>query len=164
MATPETEPTADAAASGFKAMDEAAQAVQSAAETAEEATTHTATRLADAAEAAVDRTGEFTRSWVETSASTASALSEAAGDLSAAPHALSRGAGDLAVRARSFAGEWLQLIRERAAKNVEVLGRLTECRSPSDLIKLQSELAGEVMQDAAGIPRRELACANDRAA
>jgi hypothetical protein len=50
--------------------------------------------------------------------------------------------------------EWFGLARERLAKNIEAFGRLARCRSPQDLIIVQSDLARDNIQQAIETSRR----------
>jgi hypothetical protein len=154
MANVKSNPSSDDAVSGFKAIDEIALAAESAAATSTDAAVETTSKAADGLEAMADQTSEFTRSWVDPSERAASAMAGAVNDLAGAPPALSAKRDDLVSGVKELAGEWMQLFRERASKNMDAFDRLWDCRSPQDLLKLQAELAQEAVAETAKAAQR----------
>jgi hypothetical protein len=123
---------------GFKAVDEAALALQSAA----------------------DETVDLVRSVEETAEKTADTVADGAIKAVELGVDLERELGDRGrevadqTEARSFAAEVVELTREGLAKQAEAARRLFSCRSPQDLIKLQVQLAQEGMASTADAAKR----------
>ena len=68
--------------------------------------------------------------------------------------AVSQASTVLASGLQGASREWFGLARERLAKNIEAFGRLARCRSPQDLIVVQSDLARDNIQQAIETSRR----------
>jgi hypothetical protein len=68
--------------------------------------------------------------------------------------AVSQASSVLASGLQEASREWFGLARERLAKNIEAFGRLARCRSPQDLIVVQSDLARDNIQQAIETSRR----------
>lgn len=61
---------------------------------------------------------------------------------------------DLAKGAQEISQEWLRLMQDRFAKNLDALNRLAGCRSVQDLIAVQSDVARNRLADAVDGSRR----------
>ena len=68
--------------------------------------------------------------------------------------AVSQASTVLASGLQEASGEWFGLAREQLAKNIKAFGRLARCRSPQDLIVVQSDLARDNIQQAIETSRR----------
>ena len=68
--------------------------------------------------------------------------------------AVSQASTVLASGLQEASREWFGLAREQLAKNIKAFGRLAHCRSPQDLIAVQSELARDNIQQAIETSRR----------
>ena len=68
--------------------------------------------------------------------------------------AVSQASTVLARGLQEASREWFGLARERLVKNIEAFGRLARCRSPQDLIVVQSDLARDNIQQAIETSRR----------
>jgi hypothetical protein len=126
-------------ATGYKALDKAADAAEATARQAAEAVDKEARTFADKVAGAPDLTAE-----------TIEAVSQAAPE----PAAISQATQAVASRMREFSNEWVQAFRDQATKNVESVARLAACRSPFDLMRLQTELAREGLNDSVALARR----------
>jgi len=68
--------------------------------------------------------------------------------------AVSQASTVLASGLQDASREWFGLARDRLAKNIEAFGRLARCRSPHDLIAVQSDFALDNIQHAIETSRR----------
>jgi len=68
--------------------------------------------------------------------------------------AVSQASTVLASGLQEASREWFGLAREQLAKNIKVFGRLARCRSPQDVIAVQSELARDNIQQVIETSRR----------
>jgi hypothetical protein len=126
-------------ATGYKALDKAADAVEATAKEAAEAVDKETRTFADKVADAPDLTAQAL-----------GALGRAAPE----PAAISQATQAMASRMREFSHEWVQAFRDQATKNVETVARLAACRSPFDLVRLQTELAREGLADSVTLARR----------
>jgi hypothetical protein len=137
----------EAQATGYKAVDKAAETAEAAAREAGDGGLKEARafseRAAATAREATDQAGR---------AATAAlgVMEQAAPD----PAAVSRATEAVAARMRDLSSEWLQAFRDQTAKNLEGFARLAECRSPLDFVRVQSELAREGLSDSVALARR----------
>jgi len=68
--------------------------------------------------------------------------------------AVSQASTVLSKGAQELSREWLDVMRERLAKNVEARNRLAGCRSVQDLVTVQSELVRDGLGEAVNGSRR----------
>jgi phasin family protein len=68
--------------------------------------------------------------------------------------AVSQASRVLSKGAQELSREWLDVMRERLAKNVEAMNRLAGCRSVQDLVTVQSELVRDGLGEAVNGSRR----------
>jgi hypothetical protein len=133
----------EASATGFKAADKTAASVEAAAREAKEALQRETRSFAD--HAAADAR--------EATAAGVSFLG-AAGQAVPDPEAVSRATEAVAARMRELSNEWVQAVRDQASRSLEGVARLAECRTPLDLVRLQSELARQNIADSVALARR----------
>jgi phasin family protein len=68
--------------------------------------------------------------------------------------AVSQASTVLTKGAQELSREWLDVMRERVAKNVEAMNRLAGCRSVQDLVTVQSEIVRDGLGEAVNGSRR----------
>jgi hypothetical protein len=134
-------------ATGFKAVDKAADAAEAAArETSEAALKEGRAFTERAAATAREATDQASRA----AAATFGIMEQATPD----PAAVSRATEAVAARMQDLSSEWVQAFRDQTAKNLEGFSRLAACRSPLDFMRVQSELAREGLSDSVALARR----------
>lgn len=130
-------------ATGYKALDKAAEAVEATAKEAAEAVDKEARTFTDKAVEGAEVAGR-------SGASALGAIDQAA----PRPAAINQATQAVASRVREFSNEWVQALRDQGAKNLEGVARLAACRSPFDLMRLQTELVREGLTDSVALARR----------
>jgi hypothetical protein len=133
----------DTSATGFKAVDKAA-------ETAEAAARDTAETLQNETRSFADRAAAGAREATNAAATALGAAGQAIPD----PEAVSRATEAVAARMRELSSEWVQAFRDQTARSLENFSRLAECRTPLDFVRLQSELTRQNVQDSVALARR----------
>lgn len=137
-------------APGHRAADAAEKAVRETAETARKETRAFADRAAAETSEAIKAAEAVTDEAGRTAAAALRVMEQATPD----PAAVSRATEALAARMRELSNEWVQAFRDQTAKNLEGVARLAECRSPLDLMRVQTELAREGLNDSVILARR----------
>jgi len=124
----ENKPAPDEPSSGFKAVDEAALAAQAEAET-----------NATPGEPVFDEAAIARSEAKEPPPDLRAKDAVPGGPLSGSPAART-------LEAKSFATEVLELARESAQNQMAAVARIVACRSPQEVMKVQSELVAEAIK------------------
>jgi len=134
-------------ATGYKALDKAADAAEATAKDTAQAVDKEARIFADKAAEAAHETADVAG---RAGADALGAIEQAA----PGPAAINQATQAVASRVREFSNEWVQAFRDQGAKNLEGVARLAACRSPFDLMRLQTELVREGLTDSVALARR----------
>jgi hypothetical protein len=137
----------ESSATGFKAVDKAAEA-------AEAAVRDTAQAAQSEARSFTDRAASDAREATDAAGEVARTALGAAGQAIPDPEAVSRATEAVAARMRELSSEWVQAFRDQTARSLENFSRLAECRTPLDFVRLQSELTRQNVQDSVALARR----------
>ena len=130
-------------ATGYKAIDKAAEAAGA-----------TANEAANAVEKEARTFSEGVRQAADGAARAGAGVLGAIDPTGPDSAAISQATQAVASRVREFSNEWIQALRDQAAKNLEGVAKLAACRSPFDLLRLQTELAREGVSDSVALARR----------